>query len=230
VRYVEKPFGDTCKPGICVYCGGVPGDRDHVPSLVLLDQPFPEHLPWVPSCKKCNNDFSKDEPYLACLLECIICGTTDPQRLRRKRVVNVFAGNPGLRRNIEDEREGDLNWRPDHDKVEKIVMKLARGHAAFELYPMLVPPAEIRFMPLCALTDQERSSFEHAQSSEQDLLPEVGSRSLMRRVEGNPDSHGYGNNWIVVQPNRYRYSVIDSDGVLVRIVLSEYLACEVRWD
>jgi hypothetical protein len=33
-----------------------------------------------------------------------------------------------------------------------------------------------------------------------------------------------------VQPDRYRYVVAESDGVLVRIVLREYLGCEVRWD
>ena len=228
MRYME-PFGDIRTLGACVYCGGVPDTRDHVPSLVLLDEPYPDQLPTVPSCVECNVGLSGDEQYLACLIECVTCGTTDPRRLKRQKVIDTFAKRPHRQREIEAGREGDANWRPDPGRLERVIMKLARGHAAFELDPMLAPPAEIRFMPLCALTDQERSSFEGAQSSEQDLLPEVGSRALMRRVEGNPDSLGCGDDWVVVQPNRYRYSVVESDGVLVRIVLSEYLACAVRW-
>lgn len=229
LRQIQGPFGDACQPGICVYCGGIPDTRDHVPSKVLLDEPFPDQLPSVPSCRSCNDSFSKDEQYLACFLECVICGTTDPQKLQRQKIMDTFAERPNLRQEIEEEREGDLNWRPDTDRLLNVVMKLARGHAAFELYPTVGRPAEIAFTALCLLTDRERSSFENACSSEPRLLPEVGSRSLFRRVEGNPDSRGYGDDWIVVQPNRYRYSVVQSPGLLVRMVLSEYLACAVRW-
>lgn len=35
--------------------------------------------------------------------------------------------------------------------------------------------------------------------------------------------------WIVVQPGRYRYVAFVDDTVVVRMVLSEYLACEVIW-
>ena len=36
--------------------------------------------------------------------------------------------------------------------------------------------------------------------------------------------------WVVVQPDRYRYAVVETGGVVVRMVLSEYLACEVVWE
>ena len=36
--------------------------------------------------------------------------------------------------------------------------------------------------------------------------------------------------WVEVQPGRYSYLAFDGDGgITVRIVLSEYLACEVVW-
>jgi hypothetical protein len=35
--------------------------------------------------------------------------------------------------------------------------------------------------------------------------------------------------WIVVQQGRYRYAA-ESDGSMVRMVLSEYLACQVVWE
>lgn len=44
----------------CVYCGGATESRDHVPSRILLDEPYPENLPVVPSCDSCNGGYSLD--------------------------------------------------------------------------------------------------------------------------------------------------------------------------
>ncbi len=35
--------------------------------------------------------------------------------------------------------------------------------------------------------------------------------------------------WIDVQPEQYRYFVVAEGPVMVRFVVSEYLACEVIW-
>jgi len=233
-----KPIGETSQPRICVYCGGDPDTRDHVPSKVLLDEPFPDDLPAVPACSSCNVGFSDDEEYLACFLECVVCGTTDPQALHRRKVSRILTMKPLLRHRIDKAREGCLNWRGATQRIQNVVVKLARGHAAFELFPhieeLLFPtleePSEIAFTALDLLSDKERSSFENIGSGELGLLPEIGSRAFVRRVEGNPDQLGYEDGWIVVQPGLYRYSVVESDGVLVRMVLREYLACEVRWN
>ena len=43
------------------------------------------------------------------------------------------------------------------------------------------------------------------------------------------DIFSLDSNWTVLQPGRYRYVVARLDGIVVRIILSEYLACEVMW-
>ena len=40
---------------------------------------YPIHMPTVQSCGNCNNGFSDDEEYLACFIECVVCGATDPE-------------------------------------------------------------------------------------------------------------------------------------------------------
>ena len=65
-------FMDERLTGMCVYCGAQPETRDHVPSKVLLDEPYPPELPVVGACEKCNASFSMDEQYLACFL--VLCG------------------------------------------------------------------------------------------------------------------------------------------------------------
>ena len=79
-------YGDTRQAEACAYCGKTTQTRDHVPSRILLDEPFPENLPIVPACLPCNNKASSDEEYLACLVECVICGTTDPARVGREKI------------------------------------------------------------------------------------------------------------------------------------------------
>ncbi len=61
----KKLFIDERLKGNCAYCGAVADSRDHIPSRVLLDEPYPENIPVAESCTKCNGGFSSDEEYLA---------------------------------------------------------------------------------------------------------------------------------------------------------------------
>ena len=75
----------------CIYCeSGKEETRDHVPSRVLLERPFPTNLPVMPACIDCNNDFSLDEEYVACLIECAIAGSTDPENISSLRVASIL--------------------------------------------------------------------------------------------------------------------------------------------
>ena len=77
-------FIDERHTGMCVYCGTHPDTRDHVPSKVLLDEPYPPELPVVGACKKCNSSFSLDEQYLACFLDCVIRGGAEASHYQRR--------------------------------------------------------------------------------------------------------------------------------------------------
>lgn len=57
------------------------------------------------------------------------------------------------------------------------------------------------------------------------FFPEVGSRAMQRMFDhGEP-----GPRWIVAQEGRYRFMASPGMPIIVRFVLSEYLACEVVW-
>lgn len=216
----------------CVYCGGRSETRDHVPSKALLDGPYPEELPVVGACRSCNSSFSLDEQYLACLIECVVCGTVQGNRLQRNKVRCILVENPKLRSRIESSRsEGDrgLVWQPELDRVRNVVLKLACGHAAYELYPQRAGPAEVNFAPLLILGESERCAFEGVTNAGLAGWPEIGTRAFSRAIRGGPDRFERDGEWIVVQPGRYRYAVLENDRVSVKMILSEYLACEVVW-
>jgi len=227
-------FIDERHTGMCVYCGSRPDTRDHVPSKVLLDEPYPPELPVVGTCEKCNASFSLDEQYTACFLDCVICGGTGVSDQHRSNVKRILNDNPALKERIERARKRDeadnLLWVPEADRIRNVVLKLARGHAAYELYPKLEEPTAVGVTPLPVLSDEERSSFELVAACGTDLWPEIGSRAFLRAFGKSPDRHPVSDGWVVVQPDRYRYAVAETGGVLVRIVLSEYMACEVVWE
>lgn len=172
-----------------------------------------------------------DEEYLACLLECAISGSTDPDRLQRPKIARILRTKHALRAKLQlakaEGPDGPL-WRPESNRVRRVVLKLARCHAAYELNePQLQEPSSIEFKPLAVMSPNERNSFE-CPEAQLSVWPEVGSRAMQRSLA--PSSGDITEGWIVVQDGRYRYLTSQDVGLAVKVVLREYLACEVVWE
>jgi len=228
----QQLFVDERLTGFCVYCGSTPDTVDHCPSKVLLDEPFPPDLAVVEACAKCNNSFSMDEQYLACLVESALCGTADPDLVSRQKIKRILADTPALEARLNDHKSldesGNLLWGVDVERVRRVVLKLARGHIAYELsVPKLDEPDCVNFAPLVLMSDKQRAAFESPGDRVRELWPEIGSRAFIRAAK--PLAGPQSDEWIIVQPGRYRYIVAQSGGDLVQMVLSEYLACQVVW-
>lgn len=197
-------YGDDRNKGFCVHCGGPSETVDHVPSKVLLDEPYPENLMAASACRKCNNDFSIDEEYLACLLECVIAGSAVPENLHRIKIARILRGNSSLLARLQrartDGTEGPV-WAAETNRVNRVVLKLARCHAAFELNePQLHEPSHLGFRPLPLMTEDERESFERDDDAF-GIWPEVGSRAMQRVLVAGTDAFVKG--WVTVQEGNY---------------------------
>lgn len=232
-------YGDSRQSGFCVHCGGTTETRDHAPSKVFLDLPYPDYMPSLPCCEPCNRSFSGDEEYLAAFIDCVISGTTDPERVERTKVRKMLARNNKLRQRIErrrnevDTAEGNklIVWEPEEASVRNVIIKLARCHAAYELNePQLDEPEHLSVMPLILMTQEQRDRFEGTEAEGAVVLagwPEVGSRAMQRLViAGNAP---YSAGWVIVQEGRYRFMALATGAVTIRGVLSEYLTYEVLW-
>jgi hypothetical protein len=226
-----RNLGDDRNKGWCVHCGGPRETRDHAPSLVFLDEPYPPDLPASPSCRKCNQGFSLDEEYVACLVECVVAGDVDPERLARPGIAAILRQSQNLTARLmaaRREENGQTIFDVEQSRVRAVMLKLARCHAAYELNePQLGEPVSYLCKPLMMMSEDERADFEDEVSG-LDVWPEVGSRAMERMIVLGSDSFGGG--WLVVQDGRYRYRTSQSDGLRVRIVIREYLACEIVWD
>lgn len=228
----RRLFTDERLTGRCVYCGGPPDTRDHCPSKVLLDEPFPANLGVVEACAECNESFSSHEQYVACLIETVICGSPEPDDVNRINIKRILTDTPRLTARLRAARRlddsGSIVWDVDVDRARRVMLKLARGHIAYELgLPKIEEPDTVSFAPFILMSDEQRSAFESLGNGCREPWPEIGSRAFKHCVKNiySPES----TEWTVVQAGRYRYSVSQSDGDSVRSVLSEYLACHVVW-
>jgi hypothetical protein len=223
-----KNLGDVRNQGFCVHCGGRHETEDHIPPKLWLDDPLPENLALAPACHACNKACSSDEAYLACLLECVIAGSSDPRKLRRPKVSELLASNFKLAEilNVASRVEDDkLVWSIEPVRVRKGILKLARCHAAYEFNePRLDEPVWVTWMPLQEMSSAQRQEFEYPITPE--VWPEVGSRAMSRLMV---DGSAYRNGWMEVQVGNYRFMGLYDGTLRVRMVLREYLGCEVEW-
>ena len=221
-------FGDERQAGFCPQCGQAPETRDHVPPKFFLDDPYPEEFPPVLACEKCNNGASLDEQFVACLIDCAIVGDAVPGPRHREKVNRTLVARPSLAAKVAIQGRRNLDGRTliqiEGTRVDRVLLKMARGHALFELNdPHPYDPTSLWFRPLNEMTSATRANFISA--PHQGQWPEVGSRAMQRLAERFPG----GPEWVVVQEGRYRYLALAHPTPAVRIVLSEYLAVEARW-
>ncbi len=224
-------FADGRHSALCVFCGKEPTTREHVASRVLLDDPLPEDLPLVASCHACNNGFSLDEEYLSCLIDCVVSGSTDAAKVQRAKVRAILRHSPALAARIAAKRHEDgpaVIWKPEDDRVRNVVVKLARGHVAHQYSePQLDEPKRVMVVPLLLMSAEQRKVFEDVPESP--FWPEIGSRAFVNACVVWNDIYAVESGWTVLQRGRYRYAVAQPGEVTFRVVLSEYLACEVVW-
>jgi hypothetical protein len=235
-------FADNRLINGCIYCGGLAETRDHVPSRIFLDPPYPENLPVVGSCESCNQGFSRDEQYVVCLLEAALAGSADPCKIRRSSVARALRRSPALQARIKAAKRqvGDrIEFAVEEERIKNVMLKLARGHAAFELsQPCREEPDHFWCGPLAVMPQEMRETFEAPHG--QEMFGEVGSRGLQRllvtqivllsHTGEESEVRRLLNDWVDVQDGYYRYLAIDDfSGLVIRIVVAEYLACEVAW-
>jgi len=172
-----------------------------------------------------------DEEYVACFLECVVAGSVQNAMNSRPKVAKILGRKPPLAKRLElarTETADGVQWTPETGRIRNVVVKLARGHIAFEQNePQLHSPARVTIIPLQLLTTQQLKDFEIGIGEGNTVSwPEVGSRAMLRLIEGGDDMDDYG--WITVQSGLYRYNAL-SFGT-VKIVLREYLIAVVNWD
>lgn len=222
------------KKGIfkCIYCLDIADSREHIPSKIFLNKKYPEELAVLPACKKCNNSYSNDEQYLACLIDFIEFKLNNSSDVKRDIIKKTFIKRPKIKTAFEESiilnEDGSfksINF--DGARVENIVLKLAMGHGTYQLSEIFTKePTQLNYKFLPELTNEELNNFNSLPIIEK--APEIGSR-LMNELYIINDTIPT-TIWKNVQENQYRYIAFhNSKGTTVRIVIGEYFFAEVFW-
>lgn len=254
MREIED-FTDDRLKAWCIHCGAAIADiesnLDHVPTKSLLTKMLRkrgadydrglgdelDYLPQVVVCRRCNSSFSPDENYLLCVLHAVMAGSLYPDPQKHPEAATVLRSNRHVVRSLKSTPDGQLllfedlkpfTLYPDIEKIRRVVVKNARGHAYHEIgEPLLEAPDHVAFIPLENLSPDQRDAFEAVDTGANlAVWPEVGSRMTVRLF----DEEAMVGGWIPVEAGRYRYSIDWSDAVTVKTVIWEYLATETRWE
>ena len=131
----------------CIYCGSDQNiTKEHIPPRSYFPKPRPNNLITVPSCKKCNQGFSKDEEYFLAAFMFSEAGIKETGKAHWKQKLNrMYEKNHGLRRKIAQNLEYKhihtpagiylgkrLTFKTDEDRVNKVAEKVIRGLYYFE--------------------------------------------------------------------------------------------------
>lgn len=221
----------------CVYCGKPADTREHIPSKVFLDDPFPENLATIPACFECNNSFSDDEKYAACFLDVLKDAVYQNYTLRMETVQRLEK-NTKLKDLLDEQVkvvDGKIHYSYDENRLCRILLKLAKGHAGFEFDHINFDDSNISTQYGFAFDMSETELYEFEEIPEMSLLPEVGSRSctipfVVQNTEtGQASAFMF---WNDVQEHKYRYQVSynKDGGICVKIVIYEMLYCRVDFN
>lgn len=223
----RKEYEPWQQKGICYNCGSSATTVDHIPSKVLLDEPYPANLEVVPCCLSCNLSFSRDEEYAAMLIECIKHQTTNPCHFDRKKVIKILQSSPNLINAVEKSLNrdifGNLWISIDDVRFRNFVMKLVKAHLRNELciIPYDIEHTHIPYARLSDMNDEMRSEFFAPQKI--GIIPEVGSRCLEDLLFINGSVY---NHWHTYQKGSYSYFV-SVDRKDVRILIQDFLVIQV---
>lgn len=221
----------------CIYCGKPAFTREHVPSKAFLTRPYPQDLATVPACFECNNGFSSDEKYVSCFLD-VLKESVYQGYTRRVDTSKRLSDDIDLSNLIAEQIkliDGKVKFAVDANKLRRILLKLAQGHAGYEFDHINFDNSNITIWYEFAFNLSLDMVQEFEEIPQMDIMPEVGSRSsvtpfILQNVEtGEALAFML---WNEVQEDQYRYQVFynEAGGVSVKIVIYELLYARIDFD
>ncbi|MGD6940973.1 hypothetical protein ACQCT6_02900 [Cytobacillus gottheilii] len=223
----------------CIYCGEAANTREHIPSKVFLEKPYPSNLYIVPACIDCNNSFSADELFLSIFISW----------KKHKYTMNKHNVDIDLSEKLKKHNETlkkiirllilDKNEEVKQ-KVEKILYKLAIGHAVYELSEGFFRDSQnfetsIKYTFLEEMTPHEVNDFTTPFILNDYPLPEIGSR-VYERIMVVEYKQDYLHklrmlmlDWVDVQDDIYTYTAyIFGSTIKVKMVFLNYFFAEIH--
>ncbi len=198
----------------CIYCGKPSNTREHSPSKVFLEKPYPNDLPVLPACFDCNNSFSSDELYSKMYIDSVgyFSGINNSISPLIENHMSENSAFDDAKRDYDNYKKSILFL--ENKKILRILTKLAICHLVYELYECYsidgceILPSKIKY---AFLLDE---SLNYSQIKEpiilENSLPMIGTRVYNQIFVCEPKTSQSSErpfiimDWTDVQPN-YSY-------------------------
>lgn len=159
----------------CVYCGKPATTKDHVIPRCLLEKPFPPNLPTVPSCKPCNEAYSRDEQYFLALMAQAGFVPSLQQKVEEGGSVDrMLERSAGLDAHFIDSLvvtgDGQVTITPDETRIANVTRKAAFGLYCHRYMPLAIPPVD-QFLALKPVHDLDSTNFIFVMAHNERLRP-----------------------------------------------------------
>jgi hypothetical protein len=147
----------------CVYCGRLATTKDHVIPRCLLEKPFPPNLPTVPSCRPCNEAYSKDEEYFLAIMALSSFVPSLIDKVEKGGIVyRMLERSAGLDAHFTSamnvRADGHVFIVPDETRIARITQKIAFGLYCHRYAPKTIP-AISNFLALKPVHDPDSNNF-----------------------------------------------------------------------
>jgi hypothetical protein len=147
----------------CVYCGRQATTKDHVIPRCLLEKPYPPNIPTVPSCRPCNEGYSKDEEYFLAVMAQAGFSASLMQKVDEGGVVDrMLTRSAGLDAHFADTmnvgEDGRIFITPNEGRIANVMRKIAFGLYCHRYVPKFMPPLD-DFRALKPVHDRDATNF-----------------------------------------------------------------------
>lgn len=210
----------------CVYCANLADSREHLPPRIFIDKAITKEWNIVPACRGCNNDFSQNEQFVACAIEYLVALAYYDGQIQRDKIISTFEKRPHLLKKIKSlcivRDELVVINKELIESIEKVVLKIAKGHLAYECSYIHMDDMKVTVMFEPQLTEELIEEYNAPVKSY--LLPEIGSRASNELSSADNQIMSF---WKIIDEKNYRY-LISYDGIM-RLVIREFLYAEIQF-
>lgn len=218
----------------CVYCGGQADTVDHAPPKCLLRHPLPSHLVTLPACRRCNEDFSRDENIVRAVLR-LVGSHADlvAERQPGGALDRSLKRDPSLRRILESGWISEMEYKLTPElaaSFTRVFAKTIQG-LFYGLYGRIVPKRALSLISISDSRQESRHEIAEAlrpnplREIEDEPLPELSANSrisvlvlTMQPVEGGPPirkafrvTRETPIEWIDFQPGIFTFAFIKQE-------------------
>ena len=112
----------------CIFCSNPADTREHIIPRCFLNKPYPNNLPTLLSCRKCNSSFSLDEEYVMYLIDYLKSIEVNDGEFTRQKAEKAFEHNGKLEDRMIESLEvldNGVCFNVENDRVERIAKKIS---------------------------------------------------------------------------------------------------------